>query len=161
MKDWFLKLSQRERYMVLAAVFVIVVFLLYLLIWQPVAKDYAKTRKNVAMAEETITWMQSAAREVKQLRGSGGTLATHQQGKQFILGLIDKTAKAAGLGSVLKRVQPEGDTGVKIWFEAAPFDVLINWLDTIQSQHGLVVNEINVEQTEATGLVNVRVSLIS
>ena len=65
------------------------------------------------------------------------------------------------MGSVLKRVQPEGDTGVKIWFEAAPFDVLINWLDTIQSQHGLVVNEINVEQTEATGLVNVRVSLIS
>ena len=161
MKDWFMKLSQRERNMVLSAASVVVLFLLYLLVWQPVANDYARTRQNVAMAEETITWMKSAAMEVKQLRGSGGAMVSPQQGKQFLLGLIDKTAKASGLGPVLKRVQPEGDAGVKIWFEAASFDVLINWLDTIQSQHGLTVNEINVEQTDLPGLVNVRISLVS
>lgn len=160
MKDWYMKLSSRERIMVLSASSVTGIFIFYILLWQPVADSYAKTKNNVAMAETTISWMKNAATEINQLRG-GTTLAERPQGKQFVLGLVDKTAKNAGLGSVLKRVQPEGDSGVKIWFESAPFDEIINWLDTIQSEHGLVVNEINVEETDTTGLVNIRVSLES
>jgi general secretion pathway protein M len=161
MKDWYLKLTSREKMMVLSAASVVALFTFYLLLWAPVAGSYTKLKNNVAMAENTISWMKSAANEVSQLRGSGGTVAERPQGKQFVLGLVDKTAKSAGLGAVLKRVQPEGETGVKIWFESAPFDELIIWLDTIQSEHGLVVNEINVEQTDSAGLVNVRVSLES
>jgi len=46
-------------------------------------------------------------------------------------------------------------------FENAAFDELIKWLAIIEAEHGLSVNEINIEKTESTGLVNVRVFLES
>lgn len=158
MKSWFLSLTQRERTMVKYAASVIMLFIIYLFVVEPVMTTYAKNKKNIETATETLNWMQSAATEIKQLRG-GSSLAKRPQGKQFILSMVDKSARKAGLGSVMKRVQPEGDSGVRVWFENAAFDELIKWLSVIESENGLSVNEINVEQTETTGLVNVRVFL--
>lgn len=160
MKAWFLSLTLRERSMVQSAALVAFVLLFYLLIWEPVADSYQKNKKNVAVATETLQWMNAASKEVAQLRG-GGPLSDAPQGKQFILGTIDRSARKAGLSSVMKRVQPEGDVGVRVWFENVVFDELITWLSTIESQHGLVVNEINIEETESSGLVNVRLFLDS
>ncbi len=160
MKDWFLSLTQRERTMVQVAASVVAVFMIYLIILDPISSNYAKNKKNVATATATLEWMHSAAAEVRQLRG-GRSLPDRPQGKQFILSTVDRSVRKAGLGSVMKRVQPEGDTGVRVWFEGASFDELIKWLSTIESANGLSVNEINVEQTESTGLVNVRVFLDS
>ena len=160
MKEWFLGLTQRERTMVQVAGLVLSVFIIYLLIIEPVSSTYAKNKKNVAAATETLEWMKTAAQEVKQLKGAG-IQAQRPQGKQFVLSMIDRSAKKAGLANVMKRVQPEGDAGVRVWFENAAFDELIKWLATIESEHGLSVNEINIEQAELTGLVNVRVFLDS
>lgn len=160
MKDWFLSLTQRERTLVQLAASVAVVFLLYLLIFDPISTSYSKNKKNVAAATETLEWMKTAAREINQLRG-GGAVSERPKDKQMVLSLVDRSARKAGLSAVMKRVQPEGDSGVRVWFENAAFDELIKWLATIESDHGLSVNEINVEQTESTGLVNVRVFLES
>jgi len=160
MKSWFLSLTQRERNMVQSAIAVIVLFLIYLLVVEPVTSNYSKNKNNVQAATETLEWMRNAATEVKLLR-SGGALAVRPQGKQFVLSMIDNSARKAGLASVMKRVQPEGDTGVRVWFEAAAFDELVKWLATIESKHGLLVNEINIEQTDSTGLVNARIFLDS
>lgn len=92
MKDWFLSLSQRERTMVQVAASVIAIFVLYLLIIEPISSSYAKNKKNVATATETLTWMHSAAQEVKQLQG-GRSLPDRPQGKQFVLSMVDRSAK--------------------------------------------------------------------
>jgi len=160
MKDWFLSLTQRERIMVQVAGSVLVVFMVYLLILEPISSNYSKNKKNVATSTQTLEWMRSAAREVKQLLG-GGAILEQPQGKQFVLSTIDRSARKAGLSAVMKRVQPEGDSGVRVWFENAAFDELIKWLAIIEAEHGLSVNEINIEKTESTGLVNVRVFLES
>jgi len=160
MKDWFLSLTQRERIMVQIAASAVVIFMFYLIVLDPISTNYTNNKKNVAEATQTLEWMYSAEREVKQLRG-GRLLPDQPQGKQFILSMVDRSVRKAGLAGVMKRVQPEGDSGVRVWFEDAAFDELIKWLATIESKHGLLVNEINFEKTESTGLVNVRVFLDS
>ena len=160
MKQWFLSLTQRERILVQAAASVVGMFVLYLLIIEPISSTYEKNKKNVASSMETLEWMRTAAQEVKKLSG-GRAINEGSKGKQFILSMVDRSAKSAGLASVMKRVQPESDTGVRVWSENAPFDELIKWLSIIESKHGLSVNEINIEKTESTGLVNVRVFLDS
>ena len=160
MKDWFLSLTQRERTMVQVAASVVFVFTFYLIVLEPISSNYTKNKKNVADATQTLEWMHSAAQEVKQLRG-GRLLPEHPQGKKLVLSMVDRSVKKAGLAGVMKRVQPEGDSGVRVWFEGAAFDELVKWLAIIESKHGLLVNEINIEQTESTGLVDVRVFLDS
>lgn len=160
MKTWFLTLTQRERNLVLSAAAIITLFMLYFLIIEPVSSRYEINKRNVATSLETIEWMKSAAQEVKTLQG-GSNIQSRPQGKQFVLSMIDRTARKSGLASVMKRVQPEAEKGVRVWFENASFDELVKWLAMIESKHGLIVNEINIEQTESTGLVNVRVFLES
>lgn len=160
MKDWFSSLTPRERIMVQVAASVVIVFIFYLIVLEPISSNYTKNNKNVATATQTLKWMHSAAVEVNQLRG-GKQITERPQGKQFILSTIDNSVRKAGLAAVMKRVQPEGDSGVRVWFENAAFDELVKWLAVIESKHGLLVNEINVEQAESTGLVNVRVYLDS
>lgn len=160
MKEWFQGLTQRERVMVQVTAVVLVIFILYLVVIAPISNSYSRNKKNVESATETLAWMRSAATEVKSIQSSGGAVSG-PQGKQFVLSTIDRSAKKAGLAAVMKRVQPEGESGVRVWFENAAFDELIKWLAMIETKHGLLVNEINVEQTESSGLVNVRVFLES
>ena len=143
MKQWFLSLTQRERILVQAATSVVAIFIVYLLIYEPISSTYEQNKKNVASSMETLQWMRTAAEEVKKL-SAGRTVKAGSTGKQFILSTVDRSAKSAGLASVMKRVQPESDTGVRVWFENAPFDELIKWLSIIESKHGLSVNEINI-----------------
>lgn len=158
MKDWFLSLTQRERIIIQVASLVIIAFFSYLFVVEPISKNYATYKKNVVIAAETLAWMKEAQREVKQLGGE--QLQNRQpQGKQFILGVVEKSIRNTGLATVMKRLQPEADSGIRVWFENASFDKLIIWLEMMELKHGLLVNEINVERTDSVGLVNVRMFL--
>lgn len=161
MKAWFLSLNQRERMLLQTAAAVMAVFLFYILIWQPLSDNYEKNKKNVFAATETLEWMKKTSREIKLLRGNNSGSSTIKSGKQFVLGIVDQTVRKSGLNSAMKRVQPEGESGVRVWFEEAPFDEFIKWLAVIESEKGLFVNEINIERSDSPGLVNVRVYLES
>ena len=158
MKQWFSSLSARERIMVQIAAIVVSLFLLYLVVIEPVSEHYEINRKKVANAQQTLQWMQQAAREIRALSGNK-TVSLQPKSKQFLLGVIDRSVKKAGLAAQMKRIQPETEGGVRIWFEQVEFDSLINWLSGIKQQQDLVVNEINIEKTEAPGRVNVRLYL--
>ena len=160
MKAWFFSLTQRERTMVEIAAALTMVFLLYVLVFEPITNNYERNKNNLATAVETLEWMRSASQEVAKLRG-GNSSAVKPQDKKFILGVVDRSVRKAGLANVMKRVQPEGDLGVRVWFENAAFDDLMVWIATMESEHNLRVNEINIEETESTGLVNVRLFLNS
>ena len=159
MKAWLMSLSKRERHLVLSASALIVIFLLYQLMISPVIDSYNKRKTNVSKAEETISWMKSAATEIQNLRGSG--LAARPTGKQFVLGSIERSIKAADLSTVMKRIQPEGTSGVRLWFEEAEFNSFISWLEKIEKQQGFIVNELSIDKTERPGLVNIRIYLES
>ena len=160
MKQWLNSLSPRERIMVLSAAVVVGLFFLYALIWEPISGKYQQLKQDVVNAEETLTWIRQASVEIKQLRGND-PLANRPQGRQFVLGMIERTARGGRLGNVMKRVQPEGQHGVRVWFEDAVFDDVLQWLDILDSAHGLQVKEITIEKEQNPGLVNVRVLLES
>lgn len=160
MKAWLMTLSQRERYMVISAAVVVFTFVLYLVVIQPINEKYTSLEKNIRTSENTLQWMKQAAQEIKTLGGLN-SIPVHQNGKQFILGAIERAAKNSSLSGVMKRVQPEGKNGARVWFENAPFDQLLVWLNDMESEHGLTVTDINIEKQTGPGLVNARVLLES
>ena len=158
-KQWFNELAPRERQMVSAALVVIILFVIYQT-WTSFVSHVDKLQHRVDNQQTILTWMQQAANEVKQLRGSAGT-SNRPKGKQLLLGLIDRSAKQNQLGGSLQKVQPEGEQGVRIWLEKAPFKSIIIWLDNLQYQHGLVVTDISLESQDVTGTVSARVLIES
>jgi type II secretory pathway component PulM len=47
---------------------------------------------------------------------------------------------------------------VRVQLEAAPFDTVVTWLDTLDRHYGLAIESITVDRTPTPGLVNASIS---
>ena len=158
MKAWLENLDPRERLMVAAGAALLVLFLLYILVWSPLHSGYDSMRTTVEEQRATALWMQQSAQTLQGLKLSGGR-SPQGLGGRSLLSVADSTARAGGLGPALKRVEPEGGDSVRVWLDGAPFDVLVKWLGTLSTIHGVNAETVTMERSDAAGRVNARLTL--
>ena len=158
LKTWYLQLQSREQRMLAAGAAALVLLLLYALVWSPLTARQQTLRETVKEQQATAQWMQQAAREATQLRAARPTADKIAAG-QSLLALVDQSAKNSQLGPAMKRVEPEGQTGVRVWFEQANFDDLVLWLEALQRDYGVHISTLVVERQETPGQINARVGL--
>ena len=156
MKAWLENLDPRERLMVAAGAALLVLFLLYILVWSPLHSGYDSMRTTVEEQRATALWMQQSAQTLKGLKRDGGRPPL---GGRSLLSVADSTARAGGLGPALKRVEPEGGDSVRVWLDGAPFDVLVKWLGTLSTIHGVNAETVTMERSDEAGRVNARLTL--
>jgi general secretion pathway protein M len=131
--------------------------LAYLLVWEPLANKNESLRNSYQNSQELIDWMQDAATEAKALQSkikSSG--ASGGSKNQSLLGIIDRTAKSNKLGKSVKRVQPDGKTGARVWLEQAIFNDMVKWLELLQRKEGVRIVTTVIEKQDEPGLVNAR-----
>jgi general secretion pathway protein M len=87
-----------------------------------------------------------------------GRRRAERQGKS-LLALADVSARGTGLSGALKRVEPAGGKSVRLNFEVADFDALMNWLDALARDYGVQTTDLYVDKVEGLGLVNARATL--
>jgi general secretion pathway protein M len=158
MKAWLAGLEPRERLMVYVAAAVLLLLFAYLLLLRPFHVGYDRLRASVADKHEIVQWMAQSAARVKQLQRSGN-VAAEGLGGRSLLSATDAAARAAGLGPSLKKVEPDGSQGVRVWLDGASFDKMVGWLDVMASRYGADVDTITLERAASPGLVNARLNL--
>ena len=158
MKAWLDNLDPRERMMAAAGAALLVLFLLYILVWSPLHSGYDSLRNTVDAQRTTAQWMQESAQTLKSLKRSSGRAAQGLGGRS-LLSVADSTARAGGLGPALKRVEPEGSDSVRVWLDGASFDVLVKWLGTLSTIHGVNAETVTMERSGTAGRVNARLTL--
>ena len=158
MKDWFANLEPRERLMISSGGLVLLVLLLYLIIWEPVAGNYQALQDGVAEQKKTLLWMKQAAAELQVLRRRGSGAARGLGGRS-LLAVVDQSARSGGLGPSIKRIEPEGSKGVKVWLEGVAFDPMILWLGKITRTYQIETSLITIEP-QGGGRVNARLTLL-
>jgi general secretion pathway protein M len=157
-QNWYQGLQQRERQLVLAASVVIIVTLFYLIIWEPVHKSIEEQTQKYQSQTGILQWMQNAATEVNSLRASGGA-KRRTGGNQPVTLLVENSAATAGLKPYLSKLESTSDKGARVTIDAASFDQLLIWLNTLQTQYGISVTSANLDRNEKPGTVNVRMTL--
>jgi general secretion pathway protein M len=156
MKDWWLGLEARERRLITVGGAAALVLVIYALILDPLLSGLSHRRQAVAEQRSTLAWMQQAVGQVAQLRSAGPRAAN--LGGRSLLGLVDGSAREAGLGGALKRVKPDGSTGVRVWFEGVRFDDLVGWLGRLEAQQ-VSVRSITLDRPGEPGRVNAQLTL--
>lgn len=159
MKAWWQQLAARERRWVTLGGGALALILIYSLAWQPLVRYHALMQQRAAEQAELLAWMQQTALEVERLRAAAGGVMPVSA--QSLLAQVDASAKAAGLGAALKRVEPEGVNTVRVWLEQAPFDATVLWLERLKREQGARITSVVVERVAAApaGAVNVRIAL--
>lgn len=158
MKEWWDGLAARERLILIGGGAVLVLVLLWALLWQPLVGRVGEMESEVATQRENLRWMQNAAAELQQLRGSGAQSAAGLGGRS-LLAVADQSARSAGLGNGLKRIEPESGNAVRVRLEGVAFDDVVVWLEGLAREAGVLATSIAIERANAPGLVNVRLTL--
>ena len=158
MKDWFLGLEPRERLLVFGGAVVLLLLLLYLLIIEPISSSYTALRQGVAEQRKTLLWMQQAARQVQALKRSSPGAARGLGGRS-LLAVVDQSARSGGLGDAIKRIEPDGTKGVKVWLEGVAFDPMVLWLGNLTRSYQIETSIVTIEPL-GNGRVNARLTLL-
>ncbi len=148
---WFSALTSRDQSLVKGLSILVVLALIISWTWQPSQK--AVTSAETRLASELK--FHQKMKENAHLFSSGSTTSgTSFQGS--ILSLVNNTAKAKNIA--LKRFEPEGKRGLRIWLDQAHFNSVIDWLETLESQKGITIEQISIDKV-SPGFVNLRAVL--
>jgi len=159
MKAWFARQSRRDRAVLLFGAVVVALVLAWAFAWQPLRVGATALADRKRAAEADLAWMRGAAATVKQQRATGAAAGFDRAGRS-LLALADASAREAGLGEALERVEPLAEGRVNVWFENAPFDVCVAWLEDLGRRYGVGVEELSIDRAAGAGMVNARITLV-
>jgi general secretion pathway protein M len=152
LRAWFDGLQQREQRVVAIGAIVLALIVLAGGVLMPLQSAVSSAvRKNVTKRED-LAWMRINAPEVR----AAGFALPADTGEAPVV-LVDRVGREAGLAGALRGTQPNA-TGVRVQLEAAPFDMMIGWLDTLDTRYGYALESITVDRGSAPGMVNASVT---
>ena len=153
MKEWFAGLNQREQLSIFVLGIALVLYLLYMLAWAPLAQrreELALQNESVAQSLQRVDAMVS---EILRLR-EGGVASTAQRN---LTSLVNQSTSRHGLQ--VSRLQPNSRGDIQVRLENAVFDDLLAWLDDVENREGLLVTEIAITRSGNAGRVNATIRI--
>lgn len=154
-QQWFDKLAPRERWMVMAGALLALVALIFAVGIRPVYRARAAAAEQLVEQRRLLADIEQVAR---RFGPQSAAAATPVSGESVVV-LIDRSTRERGLSSYLKRNQPEGNDGVRLRMENAPFDELLLWLSDVQSGQGLAAVSASFDPSGEPGRVNANLVL--
>lgn len=148
-------LQQREKVMLSTMIVVLTTFIFYVALWRPISKDITKYRASVPKAEAALAVMRVQAAKIKSFkskvpRANSGGLLTQ----------LETAANQRGLRQYITKMEPDGDTGVRITIEGVSLNNLLTFLSGLHKSSGLRVDNATINPaTETPGIVNARLVL--
>lgn len=152
--NWWEERAPSERRILLLLGFVLVVFILYSLLWQPMLTARNQARSDYVAARQTYNWMAANASAIDAVRGhSQGAVSANNHWVRN----INQSAAAAGLA--LKGFTPQGNQSVRVALEAQPFANVMQWFSQLRQQAGVAPASVVISASNSPGRVNVQVTL--
>lgn len=153
--EWYLKLAPRDQRMLrIGAPLVCLIVVTAILL--PLQRNLWQARDQLRQQQSSLDWM----------RRVGPTLAAAGPGQpavaskpKALLGLINNAAGEAGLGKAITGTTLVGDSGMRVQFESADFNLLVGLLHRLSTQQGLRIEDVSVTGVGDTGMVNASVQL--
>ncbi|RFA31422.1 hypothetical protein CAI21_02070 [Alkalilimnicola ehrlichii] len=159
MKQWWESLEARERRTLSWGGIALAIILFYFMIWLPGHQRAAELEQTVAEQRVLLSWMQQAAQEAQALRGSHPQPVNRGNSNQALFALADQSARQAGLGNAIRRVEPSGNNRVRVNLEEASFDDMVLWLGNLKTRHGIEAHTVTIRTGSSTGRVNAQLQL--
>lgn len=156
MRDWWEQREPRERVILAVAGLVMAALLYFLMVWEPLYKSLHQQRAEIQEARALASWLVEIRPEVQ---AAGGRTANAGSSNRSMLSVVDSAARQAGLSPKVKRIQPDGETNVRVWIEDAPLADILRWVQTLHDQHGIDTSNLNMDRGKVAGSATARLTL--
>lgn len=154
MKDWFESLESREKLTLVIGAVILGLALTWVLLIDPLYSSAGNRLSRIVNLQEDVSRARQLRSEIKQLKESGGARSSSDQSMIITL---ERTARESGLQVNTSR--PMDATTVRVSFEAAPFQALVNWMAVLERQHGIRVDIASLDRLDVPGMVDAQLTV--
>lgn len=154
LRERFHSLEPRDRLALVSLSIFLGLVLFYVLIWVPIGSYLDDSRADYDRQLSLLQYLKSTEDEAKAAAGSGNR---RQLSGQSMLTQVTRTARAVGVNPT--RMQPEGEDAVSVWFDAAPFTQIMQLIERLEKEQGIVVRQVSMDRRDQPGTVSARIVL--
>jgi len=148
-------MAPRERRLIGVGAGVLALAVIYLALIEPAWKGRATLERELPVLRQQLSQMLALGTEVRQLAAAPASAA---RGVQALRQSVEDSARAAGLGGALQKVDVNGEL-LEVRMKAVPHAQWLNWLDTVLRETRLRVVDLSVNREAQPGLVSMRLVL--
>lgn len=148
---WHDQLGERDRLVLRVLGVFLLAVLLVVMVARP-ALDFAdRAQGRLKEERELLAWLQGNASAAH-----AAAPATAERTGSMVT-LVTDTARENDVQ--VRRFEPDGDNGVRVWLEGAQFNAVVKWLYQLEETHAIRAAEINIERESQPGMVSARLTL--
>lgn len=147
MKAWYAGLAPRERLIVAGGGAAAMLIVVWGLVWSPLVSATAELRAALDEKQALLVDLQRA----QSLPASDGVSLSGNDRRSLVV-LVDQTAQPKGLS--FSSTRPDGPDAIRVSFERAPFDTLVEWLVELERSNGITVEQASFNGARERGLVS-------
>jgi general secretion pathway protein M len=155
------QLPRRDQQALFVLAIAVFLGILYFAIWRPAVSYHDSALNSRENAEELQTWL-GANRELLQRlsrgssAGASGSPDKPADGRA-LMAVVTRTAGTSGLS--LQRFEPSGDDAIRVWLEQVPFSQVAGWLERLNTEYGVEIDQASMDRQDEPGMVSVRLTL--
>jgi general secretion pathway protein M len=149
------QLSLRDQAMLVVLAAALLLYLLYQMLWQPLAAANSSLANQNAAVAKSLANMHQLAAQYRELQKSSAQDGGSQS--ETLTQLVDQTVASNELH--MSRFQPGSSGDVQVRLDNASFDQVLRWLSELENKHGVTLREFGIAPGSGPGLVNVSVRL--
>ncbi|WP_333606953.1 type II secretion system protein M [Arsukibacterium sp.] len=145
--SWWYGLASREQRLLLWAGVVVVLGMFYWLVWQPLHQSRANNELALQQAQRQLMQLQQLIPQIQQANAGsarvGGSLAQ----------IVSNSARSHGIR--VSRMQPQNEQ-LQLVLDDVAFEQLLSWLYQLQYQNAVKLINLDLSNTDKSGIVRVR-----
>jgi general secretion pathway protein M len=149
MKTWWLALNSREQRLIGSLAGVVLVFIFYSVVWQPLNENIENSQKKLIRQQELLTLVSSETQRYKAEKKSGN----NQTSSGSLSSIVNRSAKQQAI--TITRIQPQNNS-VQVWIDNIAFSQLLTWLEALANNEGIQVDTVDLTKGEQPGQVRVK-----
>ncbi len=149
------QLSLRDQAMLALLAGALALYVIYQLLLHPLTQANQRLETQNAAAQQSLAAVTQMADELRALQQG----AVHGAGEpsENLTQLVDRTVAEQGLR--MSRFQPGSNGDVQVRLDNMAFDLVLRWLNELESAHAVAIRELVIAPGSAPGLVNVSARL--
>ncbi len=155
MSELLARYSQREKMIVFAALFVLIVIGIHAFVIEPYQQRISDLQDEIEQQRADLEWMKTAVVNLPATALTSvpveisGTLAN----------FIDQAVRSQGLSGQLKQMSPVGSDEIRMRYSAVDFNQLVVFIAEVNTS-GLDVKDIRISPSDIPGIVDSNIVLV-
>ncbi|GIC79371.1 type II secretion system protein GspM [Moritella sp. F3] len=149
MKAQWQQLEQKEKQLISILIATLLLAGGYWLLWQPLQDSIMNTQRKVNVQTQTLADVKVLGQKITELQG--GQVARVDAGD--LNQLVSRSAARNKIA--ISRIQAKTDS-LQVWIDDVNFNQLTAWLEKLNKQYAIEIQNIDLSVSDTKGMVKVR-----